>query len=478
MENNILAGEAHYVLLKVDMSEEVGNEANHDGVNIPFIEFGLSVLATQYSYESDSFGSNYDWNAEFDEFWGSVADTSWYNDTATEFTLSNSAQLAGLVELVNDGVDSFAGKSFTLTSDVNLNNAAWVPIGTKDNPFKGTFDGNGNTVSDLLVETDANYAGLFGYVAAGVTIKDLTVNNATIKDSVAGDSTTCYGAVVGYSTGTITLENVKLTGTVDIASEWYVGGLVGRAKAATLKNCSVIAEAGSVIESTSWAAGIIGYDNGAAKISGCTVENVEIRANSYVGGIAGLGAASANINGNTVKNVNIVLENASELNTMTYGTVVGGSAVYSYSTAPLTFDANTVENVTCTVNDATVSLQQIGSKYADGTDQGLVMLTTINLGGKYYTYMKKAIEAAPKDGTTTVIELTGDTMITAKYKPSVAKNQNIVIKTNGYNLIWVEQDANKMPVTDENGNLVTTIITSENQSSYFSVKSGATLVIE
>lgn len=60
-DDKLLApGDINYIVIKVDMDETVGNEANHDGRNIPSIEFGVNVLATQASYESDSFDETYD----------------------------------------------------------------------------------------------------------------------------------------------------------------------------------------------------------------------------------------------------------------------------------------------------------------------------------------------------------------------------------------------------------------------------------
>lgn len=53
-------GDADYVALVVYMPTDVGNDANHDGTNIPSIELGVSVLATQMTAESDSFDSLYD----------------------------------------------------------------------------------------------------------------------------------------------------------------------------------------------------------------------------------------------------------------------------------------------------------------------------------------------------------------------------------------------------------------------------------
>ena len=71
-DKQLLPGEAHYVVVKVDMPETVGNEANHDSKNAPKIEFGINVLATQSPYESDSFDNQYDKDATFED----LADTN------------------------------------------------------------------------------------------------------------------------------------------------------------------------------------------------------------------------------------------------------------------------------------------------------------------------------------------------------------------------------------------------------------------
>ena len=58
-------GVEHYLIIKVDMDEAVANEANHNGTDIPTINFGINVLATQFTYENDSFGNQYDADAEY-----------------------------------------------------------------------------------------------------------------------------------------------------------------------------------------------------------------------------------------------------------------------------------------------------------------------------------------------------------------------------------------------------------------------------
>ena len=59
-------GEAQILGIKVYMPESVGNEANAISTEkAASIEFGLNILATQYTTESDSFGNTYDQNADY-----------------------------------------------------------------------------------------------------------------------------------------------------------------------------------------------------------------------------------------------------------------------------------------------------------------------------------------------------------------------------------------------------------------------------
>ena len=50
------------------MPTTVGNEANHNGESIPSIQLGVELVATQYTFESDSFDNQYDKDATFEDF--------------------------------------------------------------------------------------------------------------------------------------------------------------------------------------------------------------------------------------------------------------------------------------------------------------------------------------------------------------------------------------------------------------------------
>ena len=58
-------GDAQYVALVVYMPETVGNEANYTGETAPSIDLGVTLVATQDTEESDSFGNDYDDKATY-----------------------------------------------------------------------------------------------------------------------------------------------------------------------------------------------------------------------------------------------------------------------------------------------------------------------------------------------------------------------------------------------------------------------------
>ncbi len=64
-EETLSVGESSTFAMVVFMPSSVGNEANHDGINVPSIDFGVSVYAAQLASESDSFDDQYDANAKY-----------------------------------------------------------------------------------------------------------------------------------------------------------------------------------------------------------------------------------------------------------------------------------------------------------------------------------------------------------------------------------------------------------------------------
>ncbi len=67
LQGNLKSGEAKFVNIVAFMPETVGNEANHNGKNIPSITLGVNVLATQDTVEKDSFDELYDKDAAIEK---------------------------------------------------------------------------------------------------------------------------------------------------------------------------------------------------------------------------------------------------------------------------------------------------------------------------------------------------------------------------------------------------------------------------
>ena len=120
-------------------------------------------------------------------------------------------------KLMND-LDSTTPGYTELASPTADHGKGWQPIGTRDEPFTGTFDGQGYEIGDLYINRpEERRVGLFGIVETGGVIENVGVVNA----NVTGDSH--VGGLVGQSSGNVS--NSYSTGSV--AGEDVVGGLVG-----------------------------------------------------------------------------------------------------------------------------------------------------------------------------------------------------------------------------------------------------------
>lgn len=217
--------------------------------------------------------------------WYGDTDTTWYNDTNVEFTLSTAEEVAGLAELVNGG-NSFYGKTIKLGADINLNGYEWTPIGQTDGYyaqayFQGDFDGQEHTISGLTIEAtnDGTYyaAGFFGFLDCGQsgTIKNVTFDKATVN----GHHWT--GVAAGYLSGN--MENVTVTNSTVTCTHanddacgdkagavvGYINGTQGKMTECTASGCTVTAgrDAGQVVGCAA-----------SSQVVNCTATNVTVTA--------------------------------------------------------------------------------------------------------------------------------------------------------------------------------------------------------
>ncbi|MBR5197012.1 MAG: hypothetical protein IKW42_02205, partial [Alistipes sp.] len=209
-------------------------------------------------------------------------------DAEGAYCISNKAGMFWFANEVNVNKNAFTGKTVKLAADIDLNNAAWTPIGqTGATTFNGVFDGQNHTIYNLnvnsIAQTGANYSsGLFGWVethSEGMGI----LKNVKIENAVVKGNHNC-GALVGYITEKYAIvDNCHVKGA---AIECHVansdangdkaGALIGNATNATkVNNCSATNSTVSAGRDAGQLIGAAKLDN----VTNCSATNVSVSAN-------------------------------------------------------------------------------------------------------------------------------------------------------------------------------------------------------
>ena len=238
-----------------------------------------------------------------------------------------------------DGMTQNTAAKGKLTADILLNNTegwenwnesteglnSWTPIGNSSQPFTGTLDGDGHSVSGIYINSGTDYQGLVGVLGSGGTLQNLGVKASYIKGSnfvggvcgmnmmgnvincynsgsVAGTGgyvgglcgenyatvTNCYnsgsvagsegvGGLCGYNDGTVT--NCYNTGSVE--GDYSVGGVCGYNDSGPVTNCY---NTGSVTGNYAYVGGLCGENY--ATVTNC-YNTGSVSGNMYVGGVCG-----------------------------------------------------------------------------------------------------------------------------------------------------------------------------------------------
>ena len=148
------------------------------------------------------------------------------------FTIENATE--GTVKVEEEPSDRILEISYTAFIELGFD-----PIGDTNNPFTGSFDGNGHTINGLVINGNNN-VGLFGYVG------DARIENANLESAdITGFSND--GGSVGGLIGEVSFDgadvlNSSVTGTVTSEStarhEASVGGLIGQTMGGNVSDTS------------------------------------------------------------------------------------------------------------------------------------------------------------------------------------------------------------------------------------------------
>ena len=251
-------------------------------------------------------------------------------DVDTPYIITKAEELAWFRNQVNGGKNKICAKiadnvevidlkDFCHAEDVsqNLKELSWVPIGTANKPYKGTFDGNNKTITNLYIKTAHNDVGFFCMIM-GATIQDLIFDNAKVENvSTTYTKALCTGILAGGSDagtnppshikGIKTTKNCTVIGQNDtggivgnacniniencenrssVKGESYVGGIAGSYYYKNIKRCTNYGTVETVKNNSQRTGGIIGYANGTS-IEDCANYGKLTSKGWYYGGIAG-----------------------------------------------------------------------------------------------------------------------------------------------------------------------------------------------
>lgn len=167
---------------------------------------------------------------------GEVAVTSDdYEDSGNNVLIKTAKGFAWLINVVNgehgNEATSFSGKTVTLVDDIDMKDYIWMPIGTPETPFQGTFDGNGKIIKGVWNSETFGEPGLFGYVSGNGVIKNTFVQIDGTKHPLANTSDGYYGIVANTIAGSAIVHSSEVMGTIEATNaNAHIGGVVGKAE--------------------------------------------------------------------------------------------------------------------------------------------------------------------------------------------------------------------------------------------------------
>ena len=217
-----------------------------------------------FSIEPKAYGVNYDGNHFYADSYQLYPDgTEGDGSKEKPYLISNDLELARLAHEVNNGAaqQMFSQKYFKLTKDIDLSKGLWTPIGTAQGIakasdghfFAGKFDGDGHSVSNLLIKWSFNTAkeaswGLFARLNGKgnneneyAAVTNLIIDNARIEKAANhfplnnANYTVKMGIVVADMTQNAELSNIiirnsKITDNNESFStktKFRIGGIAG-----------------------------------------------------------------------------------------------------------------------------------------------------------------------------------------------------------------------------------------------------------
>lgn len=218
--------------------------------------------------------------------------------------ISTAADLKALADILNSGnastydahgddcgAGNFHGYYFKQTADIDLQGAAWDPIGYSDESgfyFSGHYDGGNhvirNAVSSGITDNGYALAGIFGSVYFG-SISNLHIEN--VEFSAEGNNKQAFagglaGIVLDSEIANCSVSGSKLSSSRIPGNSNRAGGLVGLSSVGKFTKCASV---NNEIKTTSYGGGFVGelndeYADGSSSFVDCYVADSTVTASS------------------------------------------------------------------------------------------------------------------------------------------------------------------------------------------------------
>ena len=198
---------------------------------------------------------------------------AWFRDYVNDDHPSTCAKIADDVEEID--MSSICHKADTEKQVAEL---SWIPIGNSDNNmYRGTFDGNCKTISNLYINAISDNTGFFGCLGSG-SIKNITFDNAKVMST--GINT---GILAGFEYYGI-IENIKTLEKCSVEGNENVGGIAG-SSCGNISNCKNHA----IVNGEFNVGGVVGRYNGSNNysITSCANYGVVTGLENSIGGMVG-----------------------------------------------------------------------------------------------------------------------------------------------------------------------------------------------
>lgn len=212
---------------------------------------------------------------------------------ADPYRVATAEALSELADRVNNNLNE--GVYVSLEDDITVD-GSWTPLGLNTTfAFKGSFEGNGHSVTVTVDNPSLSYFGFFGCLD-GASVKNLTVNG----EVYCSEPYAYVGGLAARARGNVTLENCTSNMTVSALGRGSrgIGGLVGgyddgieyrfESIALVLNDCTnngLIMVTGATRDT--YVGGLVGSNPNCVQLTRCENNGDVYAPGGYAGGLLG-----------------------------------------------------------------------------------------------------------------------------------------------------------------------------------------------